>query len=108
MPNVPCNGCVACCIRPRVRIREHEDASRWQTVPHDQRPGRMLARKPDGSCIYLDGGCTIQDNKPEACSEADCREIAAQVSYTKARKLDRIGSMPIQVWKKGRELGLHA
>lgn len=100
--SVPCNGCRLCCINDLVRILPHEDASRWQTVPHALRPGaRMLAHKPDGSCTYLgESGCTIHDQpRPEQCVAMDCRNLATGMSWTQARRLG-----VVRVWRRGREL----
>lgn len=98
---VPCNGCTRCCISDAVRILPHEDASKWQTEPHPMGQGmRMLAHKPDGGCYYLgEGGCTIQDNKPQICGEMDCRNLALTMSFTKARQWQ-----VLHVWRRGKEL----
>jgi len=106
MSNVPCNGCTRCCHGDAVRILPHEDASRWKTEPHPNvRGGRMLAHKADESCVYLgDKGCTIHEAKPQLCQEMDCRNLARNISFTTARKLDRNNALRIAVWQRGREL----
>ena len=100
MIEVPCNGCVRCCIGDAIRLLDDEDADHYLTVPHPNMPGkRMLAHKPDNSCFYLGPtGCTIHDSKPRLCRDFDCREIG-KFSFTFAR---RIKIIPI--WRKGREL----
>lgn len=102
-PPVPCNGCTRCCHNDAIRILPHEDASRWRTVPHDYRPDAlMLEHKPNGDCVYLgDHGCTIQNDKPQMCSEMDCRNLANALTFTQARK---IKGFPIAIWKRGKEL----
>lgn len=104
--DVPCNGCTLCCHNDAVRILPHEDASKWQTEPHDRIPrARMLAHKPNGDCVYLgEHGCTIQHDKPQMCYEMDCRLIARQVSWTHARKLEATGRMRMAIWRRGRVL----
>lgn len=111
---VPCNGCVRCCIGDAVRILSHEDHTQWVTEPHFKIEGaRMLAHKPNGECVYLGQysptggrfaddrrGCTIHSNRPEQCHTMDCRNIAKNVTFTQARKL----TLPLAVWRKGREL----
>lgn len=106
MLEVPCNGCTMCCKNDAVRILPHEDASRWQTVPHDYMPGqRMLAHKVNGDCVYLgDKGCTIQDGKPQICGEMDCRNIANALTFTQARKMAARGAIPIALWRKGKDM----
>jgi hypothetical protein len=103
---VPCNGCTLCCHNDAIRILPHEDASRWQTVPHAHMPDAlMLAHKPNGDCIYLgERGCTRQDDKPQMCMEMDCRRIAQALTWTQARKLHQRGAFNIAIWKRGREL----
>jgi len=102
-PDVPCNGCMLCCHGDAIRILPHEDASRWQTVPHDHYPGhRMLAHKANGDCVYLvAGGCSIQDTKPQMCKEMDCRRLAQAFTWTQARKIQ---GFPIRIWHRGKEL----
>jgi hypothetical protein len=104
--DVPCNGCTLCCHNDAVRILPHEDASKWQTEPHDYMHGaRMLAHKPNGDCVYLgEHGCTIQHDKPQQCREMDCRRIAQAITWTQARKMDAGGRLRMTIWKRGREL----
>ena len=106
MSDVPCNGCTLCCHNDAIRILPHEDASKWETIPHDYMPGaRMLAHKPNGNCVYLgESGCTIQSSKPQMCRSMDCRNIAVKYSFTQARKLNAKGALPIAVWTQGRKL----
>lgn|SRR5574337_648562 len=108
--DVPCNGCTLCCHNDAVRILPHEDASKWQTEPHNMMPGAlMLAHKPNGDCVYLgERGCTIQHDKPQMCYEMDCRLIARKISWTQARKLSASGRMTMAVWRRGRDLAKDA
>lgn len=103
---VPCNGCTNCCRNDAVRILPQEDASKWKTEPHPYREGALvLAHKPNRECVYLiDSGCSIQDDKPILCQEMDCRVIAASIGYTRARRLDKHGALPLVVWLKGKQL----
>lgn len=100
-PDVPCNGCKRCCMGDAVRILPHEDASKWETVPHVlDKKSRMLAHKKDGSCHYLgEHGCSIQDDKPQICKEMDCRNIAKHITFTQARKYN-----VVHVWQRGKDL----
>ena len=52
--NVPCNGCTLCCRGGAIRILPEDDATQYQTVPHDHFPGQlMLDHKENGECVYL-------------------------------------------------------
>jgi Fe-S-cluster containining protein len=65
----------------------------------------MLAHAKNGNCIYLgENGCTIHDTKPQMCKEMDCRRIAAAVTWTQARKLNKQGKIRIEIWQRGKEL----
>lgn len=103
---VPCGTCTLCCHGDAIRILPHEDATRWQTQPHDRVPGAlMLAHKANGDCVYLgDAGCTRQADKPQVCCEMDCRRVATNISKQEAERLDKKGAMPIAIWKRGKEL----
>lgn len=102
----PCNGCVRCCLGDAVRILPYEDASQWETEAHPYHPGaRMLAHASDGACIYLGiNGCTRYRDRPQQCRDMDCRVLARGITRTRARRLDRVGALRLEVWKRGREL----
>lgn len=101
MSYVPCGSCTRCCHGDAIRMLPGDDASQYQTVPHDHFPGHlMLDHKPNGDCVYLgERGCTIHETKPIMCREMDCRNIAAGLTYTQARKHGIV-----MVWRKGKEL----
>lgn len=107
--DVPCNGCVRCCLHDAVRILPHEDASQWETEPHPYLPGaRMLAHKRDERgvvCVYLGSqGCTIHAYRPQQCRTMDCRLVAQRTPYSKARRYDKRGIFPMAVWQQGKIL----
>lgn len=104
---VPCGGCTRCCENDVVRLLFCDDADRYQTTPHPFIPGALaLARQADGDCVYLDraSGCTIHAAKPTLCRSFDCRQIAATIPLSKARKLSADGLLKFAVWQRGREL----
>jgi Putative zinc- or iron-chelating domain len=73
---VPCHaGCSACCRGPFVQLTPDE-AQRFPAVEIDG--GLWLAKKGDGSCVYLDakGRCSIYADRPRSCRRFDCRVIA--------------------------------
>lgn len=100
---VPCNGCTICCRNDLVRLLPNDDPTQYKTQPHPFFKGQLaLAHKPNKECIYLtETGCTIHDSKPQMCREMDCRRIAAQMSFTQARKSKMI---TMALYKKGRDL----
>ena len=102
---VPCNGCTLCCKDDAVRLYDYE-RDRFVHEVHPYMKGFwMLAHKKNGDCYYLgENGCTIHDSKPVLCDSMDCRNIANNVTYTNARKLDKNGRLRMSVWKKGKEL----
>lgn len=104
--DVPCNGCTLCCDHDLIRLEFEDDLSRYQTEPHPGVPSaRMLAHKPDGSCIYMRAdGCDIHDHAPLLCRVADCRGLAARLDFDTAMMMHKIGQLDIRVWDKGREL----
>lgn len=98
---VPCNGCTLCCQGDAIRLLPEDDASQYQTVPHDWMEGHlMLDHKLNGDCIYLgEAGCTIHERKPLMCRQMDCRTIAQRLTYSQAR-----GARVMLVWRKGKSL----
>jgi Putative zinc- or iron-chelating domain len=73
---VPCHaGCSACCRGPLVPLTPDE-AQRFPAVEIDG--GLWLAKKGDGSCVYLDatGRCSAYHAKPRSCRRFDCRVFA--------------------------------
>lgn len=103
---VPCNGCTRCCHGDAIRLLPEDDSSSYKTVPHDRMIGHlMLAHKENGECFYLgESGCTIQDSKPLMCKEMDCRTIANAFTFTEARQMAKRGLLPIEIWRRGKEL----
>lgn len=106
MTDVPCAGCTLCCQGDAVRLLPGDDPAKYRTEPHPRVPGAlMLAHKPNGDCLYLgDGGCTIHPSRPLMCRRMDCRNIAAAISWTRARKMDATGALRMAVWRRGKDL----
>jgi len=106
MTKVPCNGCTLCCRKDAIRLLPEDDASQYQTEPHQSGDGSlMLAHRPDGSCIYLTKeGCGIHGRAPKMCRQFDCRDLASKLTFTQARKLADKKMLPIAIWRKGKDL----
>ena len=104
--NVPCDGCTRCCKNDVIRLLSGDDPTLYKTVPHPYlSEALMLDHAENGDCVYLgDQGCTIHDTKPQLCREMDCRNIAAMINYTQARKLAKDGTLHFGVWLRGKEL----
>ena len=108
--DVPCDGCRLCCIGDAVRLLKNdflEDGTpKYKTEPHPLgNTYLMIAHKENTECIYLDEeGCTVHADKPQMCSEMDCRNIASNVSFTQARQFVKKGMLRQSIWEKGKEL----
>lgn len=110
--NVPCASCSLCCRADAISLRPDlgDDITQYQTVPHAV-PAmaaegiRMLAHKPDLSCVYLTNtGCSIHDRAPALCREFDCRKMVKHLGYTRARKLVKHGAFSTGVLNRGLQL----
>ena len=99
---VPCNGCTLCCKGDAIRILPEDDASQFQTVPHERFPGQlMLDHQENGDCVYLTGsGCSIHGYQPTMCQTMDCRTIARKFKRSDLKRY----SCPLSVWKRGRQM----
>jgi Fe-S-cluster containining protein len=82
--DVPCDGCVGCCVsaypiplRPDDRIALARVPDRYLQLPAGEGLARMGARA-DGTCPMLEAGqCTIYADRPRTCRDYDCRIYAA-------------------------------
>lgn len=81
--DVPCAGCVGCCVSGYVIPLRPWDRVALETVPDSNlqlRPGisaRILPRE-DGTCpMQQCGRCTIYADRPQTCRDYDCRIYAA-------------------------------
>lgn len=81
--DVPCAGCVGCCVSAYAIPLRPGDRVALEKVPDQYlqlRPGsavRMLHRA-DGTCPMLESGrCTIYADRPQTCRDYDCRIYAA-------------------------------
>lgn len=81
--DVPCAGCVGCCVSSYPIPLRPTDRTALEKVPDrylQLRPGsgaRMLYRE-DGTCPMLESGrCSIYADRPQTCRDYDCRIYAA-------------------------------
>lgn len=81
--DVPCAGCVGCCVSSYPIPLRPGDRTALEKVPDrylQLRPGsgaRMLHRE-DGTCPMLAAGrCSIYADRPQTCRDYDCRIYAA-------------------------------
>lgn len=87
MEEVPCRGCTKCCETLSPMLTPDEVASGMYplslidpTVEERQQidgigPVIALYRRLDGSCsMYVDGKCSIYEQRPRACRQFDCRK----------------------------------
>lgn len=81
--DVPCDGCVGCCVsaypiplRPADRVALAQVPDRYLQL-RSGGTARMLHRD-DGTCPMLaSAGCTIYADRPQTCRDYDCRIYAA-------------------------------
>lgn len=82
--NVPCDGCVGCCVssyqiplRPSDQVALSSVPDRYLRWPVDGGRVRMDHRE-DGTCPMLEAGrCSIYADRPRTCRDYDCRLYAA-------------------------------
>ncbi len=108
-----CQRCTACCRWPgQVRLTDEEiarlatflglserDFIQQFTRLRPDRRGLALMDKPNGECVFLDGGnCAVQPVKPQQCRdflnlwnfpgcEQTCRAVPKLVSEAEYRRL---------------------
>ena len=109
--SVPCNGCTACCRNDMIFLHpEHgDDASQYLTEPVVNpltgKAGHMLAKAPNGDCIYLgESGCTIHERAPVICREFDCGLMFAKWPRAERRRLTKQGMFGKEVFDQGRRV----
>ena len=104
--DVPCNGCVICCVGDAVRLLPEDYRRNYLTEKHPYLAGElMIAHKENGECIYLnETGCSIHDHAPIMCRIADCRSLALKFSFDQAMELHRLGRINLKVWDRGNKL----
>jgi Fe-S-cluster containining protein len=82
--DVPCAGCVGCCVSSYAIALRPADKAALAVVP--ARHLRLtvngglaqMGYRDDGSCPMLEAGrCTIYANRPQTCRDYDCRIYAA-------------------------------
>jgi Fe-S-cluster containining protein len=97
--DVPCGTCTACCRVSAIFLHPEvgDNVTLYTTVeafdPYWGGQRRMLARRPDGACLYLDDakGCTIHAMRPAACRAYSCVEQYRLYSRADRRRLKRDG-----------------
>lgn len=82
--DVPCDGCVGCCVSSYAIALRPADKVALSAVParHLRLPVTgglaMMGYREDGTCPMLETGrCTIYADRPQTCRDYDCRIYAA-------------------------------
>lgn len=88
-----CNGCGLCCKLFLINLNKQEyQSGKFQTIFAHLGPvleyklakvcgANFLAKKPDGSCIYLEGTqCGIHETRPQVCRDFFCTSLAKKFS----------------------------
>ena len=74
---VDCGSCSECCKGPRRLSISEADATKYEHYRIFNKDGmkHYLERKENEDCHYLgDSGCTIYEDRPDACRSYDCRD----------------------------------
>ena len=67
-----CKLCGFCCKLYYIQLKEDELNGKYRIV-YDKNLGFTLAKKMDGSCVYLkDKKCTIYHDRPKSCRNYIC------------------------------------
>ena len=82
--DVPCDGCVGCCVssyaitlRPRDKAALAAVPARYLRFSVTGGPA-VMGYRSDGTCPMLEaGGCTIYADRPQTCRDYDCRIYTA-------------------------------
>jgi len=108
---VPCNGCGLCCKNDAIMLHPEcgDKPETYQTVPFVNpltgEPGLMLAKAPNGECIYLGAsGCTIHDRAPTICREFDCGKMFKLYTLKQRQQLVASGMFGKDVLDRGRQI----
>lgn len=76
--DVPCDSCTVCCevLSPHLTPEEISSGKYPISLTHSPNgPVITLFRKPEGGCaMFVDGKCSIYDDRPIACRQFDCRK----------------------------------
>lgn len=114
MSDVPCNGCVACCVNDAIMLHpdEGDDLSTFKHVPFRNpitgEDGYMVAKKPMSTdCYYLgSNGCKIHGRAPLICREFDCGKMFEAASDPKSKwsVALRLGLVTPEVIANGRRV----
>jgi Fe-S-cluster containining protein len=76
--DVPCGDCTACCelLAPHLTPEEISSGRFPLSLTHTpEGPVITLYRKPEGGCgMFVDGRCSIYEERPLACRQFDCRK----------------------------------
>jgi hypothetical protein len=82
--DVPCDGCVGCCVSAYAIALRPSDLAALAAVPacHLKLPVdgglALMGHREDGTCPMLEAGrCVIYADRPQTCRDYDCRIYAA-------------------------------
>ena len=84
--DVPCGTCTACCTSSQFVHIEPDESEALAVIPPEllfAAPGQpaghvLMGYDQDGHCpMFVDGGCSIYEQRPRTCRVYDCRLFAA-------------------------------
>ena len=115
--DVPCDGCVGCCVSSYAIALRPEDSVALAAVParHLRLSGHggvaLMGYRDDGTCPMLEAGrCSIYADRPQTCRDYDCRIYAATGLLPDGQR--PVIAERVREWRfdfpTGEELGQHA
>ena len=83
--DVPCGGCVGCCVssypiplQPGDVLARAQVPEQWLIGPAPPGGRWLMGFREDGSCPFLeDRRCSVYGGRPQTCRDYDCRIYAA-------------------------------
>jgi len=84
--DVPCGQCVGCCTSSKFIHLKPTDTAALKVIPQQllfSAPGLpeghfVLGYDEKGHCpMFVNGGCSIYEQRPETCRQYDCRVLSA-------------------------------
>ena len=107
---VDCGTCTLCCRNDAIVLHpeDGDDPTQYKTInavhPFSGKPIQMLAKGPDGNCIYMgEGGCTIYERRPAVCRSFSCAALYERYGAKQCQKMIEQGTVNKEVVDMGRK-----
>lgn len=103
---VPCGTCTLCCeiLAPNLTVEEINSGKYPISLSDNNLDGPVVTmfRKQGqkGCAMFIDGKCSIYDDRPIACRQFDCRKGHHPMTNEVAK--EKFGVNVHETWKNGR------